>query len=106
MPSFENKLSEVVTRYIPGCTELIAVERLSGGASQETYRLTLAIDGQEVLMAMRRSPGGEFVEPVAARPGLDVEAMLMRAAKAEGVPEPEVYYLLSREDDLGDGFIM
>jgi len=106
MPSFENKLSEVVTRYIPGCTELVAVERLSGGASQETYRLTLAIDGQEVLMAMRRSPGGEFVEPVAARPGLDVEAMLMRAAKAEGVPEPEVYYLLSREDDLGDGFIM
>ncbi|MDE0757651.1 MAG: phosphotransferase [Pseudomonadales bacterium] len=106
MPSFESKLSEVVIRHIPGCTELIAVERLSGGASQETYRLTLAIGDQEVLMAMRRSPGGEFVEPVAARPGLDVEAMLMRAAKAVDVPEPEVYYLLRREDDLGDGFIM
>jgi len=106
MTSFESKLSEVVTEHIPGCTQLISVERLSGGASQETYRLTLSVHDQEVYMAMRRSPGGEYVEPVAARPGLDVEAQLMQAAKAEGVPEPEVFYVLRRENGLGDGFIM
>ena len=106
MAGFESKLRKVVTEHIPGCTELLAVERLSGGASQETYRLTLSIDDQKVHMAMRRSPGGEYVEPVAARPGLDVEAMLIQAPKAEGVPEPEVYYVLQRENDLGDGFIM
>ncbi|MBT7371067.1 MAG: phosphotransferase family protein, partial [Gammaproteobacteria bacterium] len=39
-------------------------------------------------------------------PGLDVEALLMQSAREVGVPEPEVYYVLTRDDDLGDGFIM
>ena len=30
----------------------------------------------------------------------------MRSALQAGVPEPEIYYVLDREDDLGDGFIM
>ena len=55
---------------------------------------------------MRRTPGGEYVEALPSHPGLDVEALLMQSAKAVGVPEPEVYHVLTREDDLGDGFIM
>ena len=30
----------------------------------------------------------------------------MRSAFQAGVPEPEIYYVLDREDDLGDGFVM
>ena len=30
----------------------------------------------------------------------------MRSALRAGVPEPEIYYVLDREDDLGDGFVM
>ena len=55
---------------------------------------------------MRRAPGGVKVEPVPGHPGLDVEALLMRSARAVGVPEPQVYYVLQEEDDLGEGFIM
>lgn len=104
--SFFEKLKAVVLAHIPDCTDLLVVDRLSGGASQETYRLTISTDAGEKLLAMRRSPGGEFVEVTAQHPGLDVEALLMQSARAVGVPEPEVYYVLTREDALGDGFIM
>ena len=107
MAEFEDKLATVVTREIAGCESLVRAERLSGGASQETYRLTLKIDGAETTMAMRRTPGGLWIdEPIPERPGLAVEAKLMQAARDVGVPEPEVFYVLRREDDLGEGFIM
>jgi len=106
LSDFHNQVAEVVTRSVPGCSELMAVERLSGGASQETYRLKVRMAGSEVLLAMRRAPGGEYLEPLPAHPGLAVEALLMQSAKQKGVPEPEVYHVLTREDGLGDGFIM
>ncbi|MBT4161464.1 MAG: phosphotransferase family protein [Gammaproteobacteria bacterium] len=91
---------------MPGCQRLIASERLSGGASQETYRLKVETGDGEKLLAMRRAPGGEYQEKLPQHPGLDVEALLMQSAREVGVPEPEVYYVLTRDDDLGDGFIM
>ena len=106
MPTFETRLARVVTQKITGCTELLDVERLSGGASQETYRLTVLLNGVETPLAMRRTPGGEYVEALPSHPGLDVEALLMQSAKAVGVPEPEVYHVLREGDGLGPGFVM
>ena len=103
---FTGRLAEVLIREVPGLTEVRSVERLSGGASQETYRLSVVLDGQDTLLALRRAPGGEFVDPSPAHPGLSVEASLMRAAGDAGVPEPTVYYIFQRDDDLGDGFVM
>lgn len=104
---FQRILSTIVCREVAGVDALLRVERLSGGASQETYRLTVNAGGREQLLAMRRAPGGMVPEEhVEGHPGLDVEAMLMRAARAAGVPEPEVHYVLEPEDGLGAGFIM
>ena len=105
-PQFEAKLDAVVERHVFGCDGLISAERLSGGASQETYRLVTRSPDGERLLAMRRAPGGIKVEAVANHPGLAVEALLMQSAKAAGVPEPEVFYVLQDADGLGDGFIM
>ena len=104
--AFNKKLKRVVLDHVPGCSDLISADRLSGGASQETYRLRVATAEGEKTLAMRRAPGGEFVERVPQHPGLDVEALLMQSAAAAGVPEPEVYYVLGKDDELGDGFIM
>lgn len=105
--SFEGKLAAVLERHIPGCRELIKAERLSGGASQETYRLVIRADAGERRLCMRRAPGGIFI-PAEERinPGLATEALLMRCAREAGVPEPEVYYVLEPGDGLGEGFIM
>jgi len=84
----------------------VHAERLSGGASQETYRLTITVAGAERVLAMRRSAGGveEMKDP--RRPGLAVEAKLMQAAKGAGVPEPEIIHVLEPADELGPGFVM
>jgi aminoglycoside phosphotransferase (APT) family kinase protein len=104
---FEQKLEAVLEREIEGCTGLKSAERLSGGASQETYRLTLAAGDGERTLCMRRAPGGIVVESeTRVAPGLATEAQLMRLARGAGVPEPEVYYVLQESDGLGAGFIM
>ena len=102
---FEHILAAVVSRRIPGCRGLVSVERLSGGASQETYRITLATDHGERRICMRRAPGGVVPEERIA-PGLATEALLMQAAREAGVPEPEVYHVLEPSDGLGEGFLM
>ena len=103
---FEVKLAAVLRRQIPGLKALVSAERLSGGASQETYRLVIVDAAGERRLAMRRAPGG--VESVRApgHPGLRTEAMLMRCAREAGVPEPEVYATFDAADGLGDGFVM
>ena len=102
----EQALSRLLPDVIADCHGLLKVERLSGGASQETYRITIATPTGERLLAMRRAAGGEEGEITAQHPGLAVEAMLMQAALAQGVPEPEVYHVLRPEDGIGAGFIM
>lgn len=103
---FLDKLGTVLAREIPECRSLKSADRLSGGASQETYRIVIETVAGDRKIAMRRTPGGLHPEPNPAHPGLVAEAMMMRAARAAGVPEPEVYYVLQPDDGLGDGFIM
>ena len=102
----EQALGRLLPDVLADCDGLLKVERLSGGASQETYRITIATPTGERLLAMRRAAGGEEGEITAQHPGLAVEAMLMQAALAQGVPEPEVYHVLRPEDGIGAGFIM
>jgi len=103
---FEQKLARVLKQEIAGCRALKSCERLSGGASQETYRLIIDSDDGERSLAMRRASGAVFRGAVGTGPGLAAEAELFRLARAAGVPGPEIHYVLQPGDDLGDGFIM
>ena len=102
----EHILGDLLPRVIEDCDSLLKLERLSGGASQETYRITIASPEGDRLLAMRRAAGGEEGEITAQHPGLAVEALLMQVARAQGVPEPKVYYVLQPQDGIGAGFIM
>ena len=55
---FEARLRAVVHERIDGCVDLVSCERLSGGASQETYRLEVATATGERRLALRRAAGG------------------------------------------------
>ncbi len=75
------------------------LQRLSGGASRETWGLTL--DG-EPLVLQRERPGG-----IRTGGGMAAEAGLIRAAAAEGVPVADVVATGSGEDDgLGAAWIV
>lgn len=101
---FETRLEHVLVASIAGCRALKSCERLSAGASQETYSVVIEADGGERRIALRRSPEGHgSLED--ALPS-EVEARLLRVAREVGVPEPEIYHVLVPEDGLGSGFLM
>ncbi|MFT5691685.1 MAG: aminoglycoside phosphotransferase (APT) family kinase protein [Oceanicoccus sp.] len=105
--SFNEGLARVLVAEIDDCISLKSCERLSGGASQETYRLEILTTIGSRILALRRSSAGGFDEtPEPGKPGLFAEAQLFRLARQAGVPEPEVYYILQESDGLGQGFIM
>ncbi len=103
---FETTLETVLKQHLDGFVALRRAERLSGGASQETYRLHVTLADGDGLLAMRRAPGGEPPPADSPNPGLAVEAELMQIARQHGVPEPDVHYVLQPEDGLGAGFVM
>jgi aminoglycoside phosphotransferase (APT) family kinase protein len=102
---FDQRVAAVLQQRIGGYRELRSVERLSGGASQETYRVTFSAEEGERTLALRRASGGVAVAS-AASPGLATEALLMRTVREVGVPEPEVHHILEPDDGLGAGFLM
>ena len=55
----EHILGDLLPRVIEDCNRLTKLERLSGGASQETYRITIDSPQGDRLLAMRRAAGGE-----------------------------------------------
>jgi aminoglycoside phosphotransferase (APT) family kinase protein len=104
LAGIDDQLAAVLARRIDGCRGVLSCERLSGGASQETYRLVIGTAAGERKLAMRRAPGA--APRHGTNPGLATEAMLIKAARAAGVPEPEILWELTPEDGIGDGFIM
>jgi len=105
----ETLLHDALARHLPGFRSLTDFDRLSGGASQETYRLVVETEGGKRQLAMRRAAGGTWSREGAGhlgRPGLTGEALLMQTARAAGVPEPEVLGIFDESDGLGNGFVM
>ncbi len=72
------------------------LERLSGGASRETWAFAVeTADGEAVPLVLQRERAGAVGSGV----GMGVQAALIRAAAATGVPVPEV---VAASGDAGD----
>ena len=107
--ALDENLGRVLVREVPGCIGLVSTERLSGGASQETYKLTVTTAKGTRLLCLRRAPGGPEAEvdsDLQESIGLPTEALLISKARAALVPEPKVHYVLRESDSLGEGFVM
>ncbi len=103
---FAEKVAKVLGRRVPGFRSLGPVERLTGGASQETYCVVVKTDAGDRRLAMRRAPGGTKEPTAHGGPGLRAEAKLFQAARDAGVPEPEIVHVFEDRDGLGEGFLM
>ena len=108
LPDFAGALEAVLRREIDDCDGLISAERLSGGASMESYRLRChrpSDPGGVFDICLRRGPDGMDREGDNVT-GVEAEALCMSTARLAGVPEPEVLYVLVPGDGVGAGFIM
>jgi aminoglycoside phosphotransferase (APT) family kinase protein len=84
----------------PGRVE--GVQRLSGGASRETWSFDLVgASGARHGLVLRRDPSGH-----GGSSDRSMEVALLEAAAAGGVPVPRVRLVLRDEDGLGRGFVM
>jgi aminoglycoside phosphotransferase (APT) family kinase protein len=74
-------------RPLAGPVTIEGLSRLSGGASRETWSFdAVAADGSRTPLVLRRDPPGRPGEPGA----MDREAAAIAAARAAGLPVPEV----------------
>lgn len=94
-------LAKALARMAGGAAlPLSNLARLSGGANMESW----SFDWGGAGYVLRRAPSAEMME---GRPfGHDVEAALVRAARAGGVLAPEVVGELHADDGLGTGYVM
>lgn len=100
MEGFSDKLAAAMARIIGGDAPIVALNRLSGGANMESWSFDRGGQGY----VLRRAPSAEYM---AARSfGHDVEAELVRTARAAGVLAPEVVGELTDRDGLGSGYVM
>jgi aminoglycoside phosphotransferase (APT) family kinase protein len=100
---FEERLRRVVAK-LPEAPRMIGCARLSGGASQETWRIDTEGSGAPRRLILRRSPGGADHRREAAA-GLDNEAKIIAWARTAGVPVPQILAVLTAQDGLGSGFL-
>jgi len=103
---FEDALKAVLSREVEGFQSLQSSQQLTAGASQETYRLTLNTQSGEQRLALRRSQPTLAADSGVGSISLVTEARLFQLAGSNGIPGPEIVYILQPEDGLGAGFIM
>ena len=95
-------LGPALARLLGG--PVAGLQRLSGGASQETWAFALGAAPARPLI-LRRAPAGA-AQRSSGSAGLAAEAALITLAGQHSVPVPEVLRVLQVADGLGEGFIM
>ncbi len=95
----------VLRQAMSGVRGVGSLRRLSGGANLETWALNAATTQGEQRLVLRRTPSGtgERAHNLLA---LEVEAQVIIAVAAAGVPAPTVRCVLRPQDGLGQGFVM
>jgi aminoglycoside phosphotransferase (APT) family kinase protein len=96
-------LTRVAESQFGAGARVSALQRLSGGASQELWAFTVDAGDATQHLVMRRNPGG-IARAITA--SMATEASVMRLARAAGAPVPAIVHVLNAGDGLGTGFIM
>jgi len=100
----EPALTRAMRTRFSAAARLVALERLSGGASQELWSFDVETGGETLPLILRRNPGGLTQRESAA--GMETEARLIELARAAGAPAPAVVLVCQPGDGLGHGYVM
>lgn len=83
--------------------EVVDLQRLTGGASLQTWSFDLRVGSKTQPLILRRLPDGQA--PLMNSVSLATEAALIEAARAAGVPAAAIRLVLAAEDGMGQGFV-
>ena len=98
------QLSKLAVRLAGKGARATDAQRLTGGASMETWAFVLEHDGKRDEMILRRRAGA--FDPEASRStSIAAEAALITAARAKGAPAPPLVHLCDEADGLGEAHV-
>jgi len=108
MSDIEAALTRLGRRLAGDGAAIHGLQRLSGGASMETWAFRLAGPAGTQDLILRRRPGSTAAERAEGLPGnpLWLEAALIRAAAEGGAPAPPLVHVCATEDGLGEAYVM
>lgn len=103
LSAIKSALEQLAPRLCEGGRDIANLSRLTGGASQETWKFDVVGDAA-IPFILRRSPfeGAHNSQAI----GQKVEAKLMVLAREHHVQIPHVRYVCGANDGLGEAFIM
>lgn len=96
-------LEALLPHLLPQARRISALQRLSAGATLQTWSFDALGDDYTHPLILRRSPGGLRGNESLSLP---LEAALVQALAGSGVPVARVLHTLRPADALGDGFLM
>lgn len=100
-------LTKACQSHLDQKSEVVSLKRLSGGASQETWSFAVQIGEDTSDLILRRAPGGMRDPDKETALPLATEAALINLADTVAkIRVPPVRFILTPEDNLGEGFIM
>jgi aminoglycoside phosphotransferase (APT) family kinase protein len=98
------QLSKLAVRLAGEGAQALDVQRLSGGASMETWAFDLHTPrGRQGLILRRRA--GAFDPESSRSTSLAAEAALIRAVSEQGAPAPPLIHLCDEADGLGEAHV-
>jgi len=101
------RLQSFIEKHLGQSAKVENAKLLTGGASQETWRIDVEHNGHCTPYCLRRAKDSESEQSLdLGGVGLMVEAELIQAADHAGVKVPQIVALVCNEDDLGIGFLM
>jgi aminoglycoside phosphotransferase (APT) family kinase protein len=104
--ALQQGLDALAPRLRAGGSGVSSLQRLSGGASQETWSFVVHAQGQpDLAMVLRRAPE-DAAERAADNVSLQAEAQIIEQAARAGVPVPAVPLVLQPDMGLGEGYVM
>lgn len=101
MTAEADELSVRLASAVPDIGPIVAIARLSGGASQETWSIEA---GEKYIL--RRTPGGVARGTSETAVPLATEAAVIAAAHRAGVPVPRVHWVSPDGGPVGCGYLM
>jgi aminoglycoside phosphotransferase (APT) family kinase protein len=101
-PGFEPLIAALVDHIVPG-GRLSTLERLSGGAMQQSWAMAVERGRDTSRFVLRRGRPGAPRHQLDA--GFAIEAAVIGAVGAAGAPVPAVRHVLTPADRLGEGFV-
>lgn len=97
-------LHEHKSAFVDGSGEIDRLQRLSSGASMETWTFDVTGGAVAKRFVLRREPDGRSDDGRGI--GLQREAEVMRRARAAGVEVPVIRYEFAPEDGIGKALVM